>query len=421
MLVRPVVFTRESIANNLIIVGLSVAAVATALFGIALVNFAMLLGLIGVVIHPRGNVLFRFASWPTAAWLSVGLFGWIALSWLWSDAGLDQKSEYLRAYRELLLVPIFAGGIYLCRGLKVISALLFWSLAASVVVTYLLWFGQIQIDGAQLSIKNRIFFGVSTATFAFWSLVRSERGPAIHRLTMAGCALLAIYALLLIETGRTGYVLTAALASFWIYGLTKGRNWLRLAGLVLIAGAISAGYGVHDKFQSRVDQSVANTLAYFESGQGSSIGYRLEFYRVSLVAIKEAPVFGHGVGSFREAHGRFVDPDRPWGKTDNPHQEYLLIGVQSGLVGVALFVSVLCATWVLSSRMPSAEQRLLRGGVLALAISCLFNSSLLDSGDGSFFTLFLACWLSTAFSDRSDVPGQPISTAADSANLRGGG
>jgi O-antigen ligase len=72
--------------------------------------------------------------------------------------------------------------------------------------------------------------------------------------------------------------------------------------------------------------------------------------------------------------------------TQNPHSEYLMIAVQTGLIGVGLLLDLFWQQWRLAPRLTSPmECHLARGLVLTIAAGCLFNSLLLDHTEGLLF------------------------------------
>ena len=76
--------------------------------------------------------------------------------------------------------------------------------------------------------------------------------------------------------------------------------------------------------------------------------------------------------------------------TQNPHNEYLLITAQIGLLGLTLLLWLFIVQWRSAQQLPMPmETGLARGLVLTIAIGCLFNSLLLDHSEGLFYA-----WLS---------------------------
>ncbi len=374
----------DTFSNSIALIGLVGASISIVLFGIALTNAFMVILLLGCLLSPR---LYRLNEWkllPAGLWFGLALFAWMAFSALWSVGEPEFVSETLRKYREFLFLPVMWIVAKSIRGKVFASEAMYFALLASVFATYALWLDWMHVSGAHLSLKNRIFFGVSTSVFFYWSLLRLSEGG--WRRYIAWVAVpLSLGSLLFIETGRTGYVMTVTLL-LWYLATQLSSTKLKMAGVVFAIAGIGAAYYLHSGFNSRVNQSVSNTVAYFESGKGSSIGYRLEFYRNAIESWKMSPVVGNGVGSYRTTVEQVGDPERPWGVGDNPHQQYLLFAAEGGALAFVLFIGFLLTYGFRSLRH---KDRILQGVVIAMAISCLFNSSFLDSGDSHFYWLML--------------------------------
>jgi O-antigen ligase len=96
-------------------------------------------------------------------------------------------------------------------------------------------------------------------------------------------------------------------------------------------------------------------------------------------------VLGHGTGSFTRAYAEKTKGQQAL-PTRNPHNEYLLIMVQLGLVGLAVLLYLFWTQWRLAPRLATPlEWHLARGLVLAMAVGCLFNSWLLDHTEGLLY------------------------------------
>ncbi|MGH8348873.1 MAG: O-antigen ligase family protein, partial [Pseudomonas sp.] len=125
------------------------------------------------------------------------------------------------------------------------------------------------------------------------------------------------------------------------------------------------------------------------AGEENSVGLRMEWYKNSLDIVREHPIFGAGTGGFPKA---YAEKTLGSGKLvpAHPHNEYLLIAVQLGLVGLALLFYLFYRQWRLASSLPLAlEQNLARGLLLTIIFGCLFNSLLVDHTEG-----LLYAWLS---------------------------
>jgi O-antigen ligase len=71
--------------------------------------------------------------------------------------------------------------------------------------------------------------------------------------------------------------------------------------------------------------------------------------------------------------------------TNNPHQEYLIWGVQLGVPGLLLFLALMLSMLRDSSPMEEKYRRAVQTCVAGFAVACLFNASLFDGLIGDFF------------------------------------
>ena len=83
---------------------------------------------------------------------------------------------------------------------------------------------------------------------------------------------------------------------------------------------------------------------YEKTNERTSTGERLEFWKKSIEFIRQAPVIGHGTGSIRTLFEKAAA-----GQTGaagvaaaNPHNQTLAVGIQLGVLGIA----VLWAMWM---------------------------------------------------------------------------
>jgi O-antigen ligase len=211
-------------------------------------------------------------------------------------------------------------------------------------------------------------------------------GAATSRMRMLWLAL-AVLALIngtLVVQGVTGYLVFAVLALYLGY-LAKG--WRGLAGAMAVAaGLVTALMLTPGPFQSRVAK-VQSEIAAWRPGTmdlDSSVGTRLELYRVSLALVRDRPLFGHGTGSYTKAFSDAMGAAKA--RYRNPHSEYLHMTVQLGVVGLAALLYLFATHWRLASGLASPlECRLARGLILMMAVGCLFNSWLMDHTEGLLY------------------------------------
>jgi len=249
----------------------------------------------------------------------------------------------------------------------------------------------------------------ATTASVFWYLRSDKLWPRWLGIVLAALAL--ANTLLLLE-GRSGYAvaLTAlALAAMWTM-----PPRLRLATLVITPVVLLLGLSLGSaQVQERVTKILRESQEY-ASGQTvqmeSSSGWRLNAWRRSLQAMQDKPLLGHGVGAWTPAvkrlEGSAATKVFGEGNHSNPHQEYLLWGVELGVGGSLLLLAALACMARDALRFPTNVQRATLAVLAATAVACLFNSALYDDLMGDFFCVALGVLmaLGTRSMAKSEVP-----------------
>lgn len=165
---------------------------------------------------------------------------------------------------------------------------------------------------------------------------------------------------------------------------------LMLAPAIFLAGALLTS----SKVNHRLSTAIAESQTYAAQGTSeSSSGFRLNAWRRSLQAMMQAPLSGHGVGSWTESvkHLEGASSQKVFGEgnASNPHQEYLLWGVELGFGGVVLLLAFFACLVRDSLGFVQPVMRATISVTAAAAIACLFNSSLYDALIGDYFCVAL--------------------------------
>jgi O-antigen ligase len=115
---------------------------------------------------------------------------------------------------------------------------------------------------------------------------------------------------------------------------------------------------------------------------------RMELFYHTIGIIQEHPLMGVGTGGFVHAYAARVQKIGVPVPT-HPHNQYLLVMVQVGFVGLCLLLWLFVRQWRSASLAHDATYRLLaRGLVVTIAITCLFQPALNDHTEKLFYCLF---------------------------------
>jgi O-antigen ligase len=322
------------------------------------------------------------------------LFVLLVVGTFYSIAGVHDAAKYLLKYSDLLFIPLFAyffrDPVMRQRGLHALAG----SLALLLIASYFVQASGVQpnhwiLGSAEdpVLFKRYLTHSILMAIGAFlFAELALNAVPRWQRCLYWGLALLAVINVMVMTKGRTGQLVLVLLMFYWGYAHWKWRGMTAamLLGGVLIAGLVLAP----GPFSERTRLAVAEVHGW-KPGNAvdikSSEGLRLEYYRNSLAIIAEHPLLGVGTGGFPLAYTAQVQ-NAGMSKTPNPHNEYLHITIQLGIIGLIAMIYLFYIQWRVASSLPtSMETHLARGLVLMIVIGCLLNSLLLDHTEGLLY------------------------------------
>mgnify|MGYP001309794849 CR=1 FL=1 len=144
-----------------------------------------------------------------------------------------------------------------------------------------------------------------------------------------------------ITGGRAGQVIFLVMLCILIFQYFNSQNFKALVVMTLVlTSAIFTAYQTSTIFQIRIN-SVITDIQNYDVNKNTSVGMRLTFAANSWEIIMKNPIIGAGTGDFPIEYKRvnlIKNPQIP--NTDNPHNMYILILVQLGLIGLISFLSI---------------------------------------------------------------------------------
>lgn len=300
--------------------------------------------------------------------------------------------ETLRKYRELLLMPVVYSIMSVGRTQRQRAQLSF--LAGCVVlmiISYLSYFELLDTKRYGYSLVYHIIHSFFMAVLAYWTLHKAA-APGWRRYFWLIVWAAAVINLFYIAPGRTGMFVFCCLMLLYLYQRLSLIKWV--VSIVVFAALLFAAYQTSDNFRIRVNEAVSEITNYTPGKSRTSIGQRFDWWTVSVQLLQEKPLLGHGTGAYESAHRKAIKNTRI-APTDNPHNEYLFIGVQFGAVGLILFILLILLQLQEAKGLTNKDRQLLHGVVLALLAGCLMNSLLFDSQQGHFYLFMSSALLAT--------------------------
>ncbi len=154
---------------------------------------------------------------------------------------------------------------------------------------------------------------------------------------------------LFLSTGRTGQVaLIAAIfvLSFIHYRLTIKSFFISTLLLITI---FSSAYSLSDSFVMRVDNTKHDVTNIVNNNLNGPWGVRLAYWIITYDAFRSHP-FGNGLGNYSQAiqeqlkqhnYNFLNDGRKKFMSNLHPHNQYLLIILDTGFVGFLLFLNII--------------------------------------------------------------------------------
>lgn len=393
--------------------GLSIAIISIA-------KLLLLLCVVGVLLlrkglPPEGAPLTRTFTLPAV--LAILLV--FVLSLFWTVAPLQEAAGSLAKYGKLLIIlammalirdrreATYALGAFAVTQLLVVVSS--WMLFADMPVA---WASSRTTVSHYTVFSGYLDQGIMSAVFAAlcWhlrGLVPGRHGPRIA----VAVAILSLANVFFVMIGRSGQLVGVALLSLAIMWQLpkKYRVIVAVLPFLLVAALFVSSPAMRERL-TLVKTEVQNYSAKQDSS--SSSGVRLAFWHRAAQVIAQRPLAGAGVGSWSAEYDRLERQANPQHKNinpgSNPHQEYLLWGVQLGVPGLLLIAAFMLSVLRDSMRMEAPHARALQSTLVALAVACLFNSTLYDGLIGDFFCVLIGLLLALGLSK----PATPLPSEA---------
>lgn len=382
---------------------------STALIGLAvpiataLSNLLMALALLGGLFHARA--IWHIVKTEPVAKAASLLFGALLLGTFYGATPWREALGILGKYIDLAFIPLFmlmlsseTARIWAQRAFFAASTIIL--LLSYAVGLKLLpvqhWMTQLAAPDNPVIFHSHITQNNIMAMAIFLALLNA-REAASNKLRWAWgvFAGLALFNVLFMVIGRTGYLILFTLlgwlawTTFARYVASRGKKWgIRQAASVLLSMLLVILLAL--QLSPRLHERVSTVGAEFHAwkpnhGEGTSAGERLDFYFNTVQIIQHHPLLGVGTGGLPAAFAQQTLGISAK-KTPNPHNEYLMMTVQIGILGLGLLLYLFFSLWRQAPYLATPfAQDAARGLVLAYMVNCAFNSALLDHADGLFF------------------------------------
>jgi O-antigen ligase len=380
----------------------------------ALDNFLLAIVLLGLFFN--APALWKILACNPVARAACMLFGMLTLAVAYGDTPTNEALGILGKYIDLAFIPLFmlmfAEAKIRVWAERAFIAAMSLTLFISYLVGFKLlavqsWMSDVATPDNPVAFHSYITQGNMMAYAAFLALLKCRDALNLKpRLAWGAFAALAMINVLFMLQGRTGYIILLLLLCWFAWSSLarycqqreKIWGWKQGAMVLLATGfLVTSAYLASPRLHDRVSLVAQEFQAWHPNlgNEASSTGQRLDFYYNTLQIVEHNWLLGVGTGGFPVAFARQVQGTGA-SRTNNPHNEYLMIAVQTGVLGLLLLLYLFYTEWRIAPQLATAyAQDAARGLVIAYVVNCLFNSALHDHADGLFFAFMTALWFST--------------------------
>jgi O-antigen ligase len=281
-------------------------------------------------------------------------------------------------YKPVLLKGLVAGALYMA----VVVLLHQWVFS---LPDWAIWTDLLSVRGNS---SSKLWIALAaTAGCLLWVALQTAFAPSTRWAALAGwlafSAMVGAYSI-----SRNAHLLLAVLpAVVLVYKLGLTVRGLTLA--VVALGLAGAMFTQMPSVENRMDQAVAELNDYKERGTfDTSSAVRLKMFTVAWDQMLQNPVTGTGLGSWQTAWYEASKNHTTMSGTNNPHNDFLLYGMETGIPGALLLVAV----FVLIMR-GAYQQRSFEGGIgwvfaWALLTTSTINAPFRDATIGMALIVF---------------------------------
>lgn len=337
-------------------------------------------------------------SYDQAAGKTLLLFyAWLLLGTLYADTAWSDRLQTLFSWKKLAFTFVLLGLFYQARWkrLFVKSYLIAMVIAALIAVPLWLWNVKLWIErepGIFMTNHSSQSIAFIAATVCCVFLLKEPLSAQKKWLLGAAIGLF-VFNIFFISPARSGYLafpFAMIFAVSYLCGFKKSPYVLGAVGILLAVLVLTS-----TTLQQRIEQGFTEKNTYQSSEKATSIGLRMVLFKNTLALIEERPLLGYGTSSFNATYSAYVAAKYPdWrGKgISDPHNQYLFVWLENGLIGLLLFLAYIVVVIRQGLSQPPYGA-MAASFLIAVCASSLFNSNFKTVPEGMLLAFFVGILL----------------------------
>lgn len=350
----------------------------------------------------------RFTSTLSQPIVTSGLIlcGFIVLSSLWSSAPWEEKLEHIISWRKILFLPIAASLLYSSKLKQIFLVTFIISMSCFAIVSWAAYLFDFQLLNKHPNhlLRNHATQGIVFFVAAFSStilLFYQKHLCSKYKAVFFIASIIILSNCFFITTSRSAYVAGLILAiCFTIYAEKKKSIFFAPIACLIFTGILYLSPTPHSQIKKVWSEIVnVNTTSTITSS-----GARLVFWQNTIPIIKKTPLAGHGLKSMALEYKKEIDGQNGWESTitRDPHNQYLLILVEQGAVGLIIFFCFIF--YCFKQKSERLYTHIGRSVLLVWLGNSMFNGHFSASVEGKFIFLWCGAMLATPLSKNLKAP-----------------
>ncbi|GAA6133759.1 hypothetical protein NBRC116188_05480 [Oceaniserpentilla sp. 4NH20-0058] len=297
-------------------------------------------------------------------WLLLVLFasyGVISiLSFLIVESGEAARHRLEDDGKFLLLIPLY----FLLRRHQIRSSYIVYALAVIVCILGLSSMAQMYSVHPEFKATTRPSALVNPMRYAAFSLILSisviaylffKKSSLFERLASSLAFVLGLVACVLTQTRGVWLSLPILLAlALWFY--FKHSHKIASVTLLLFGLLLLLSASQFDVVKQRINVTSANLERYLGGDSQSSLGTRLDMYKVCGSLFSDSPFYGNGLNAYMtKTHelwksGELNGMSNELSFRRTPHNEFLMAAVEKGVIGIIFAIAMFAVPFAIFYR-----------------------------------------------------------------------
>ena len=340
----------------------------------------------------------------------------VVLATFYGPASWHDALNALGGWRRLLLVPLCVAVFDDTASKQLVCKVLVISCLVAAAVSFVTRWEQITILDKLppgVSFHNYTVQALSFSVAIIVCIAAIMRPEAFagdrllgdRRIMAAAIAALA-FDVVFVLWGRSGYlallVMPVAVVTFLVRGSWRVKVLAGFAVLVCVGVLL----GSNAQVRSRVGQAVREFESADQSATPTSLGYRAVFWPITLHMVRDHPIFGVGTGGFADGYRPYGQGVEGWrgNDTGDPHNQFLKILGEQGLVGLAAFLFFIFRA--LTCPAPAPYRQLAAATLICWCATSMANSHFSTFVEGRLIFFWLGAMLAYRPANGIDAANQ---------------